>query len=108
MYVVTVAFEIRPEAAAAFLPLMLENARASLAEEPGCLRFDVCGEATADEAAPARIFLYEIYQDRSAFDAHLASAHFRSFDQATGPMVTSKQVDSWQLLAPETGQAERP
>ncbi len=108
MYVVTVAFEIRPEAAAAFLPLMLENARTSLAEEPGCLRFDVCGEETANDAWPARIFLYEIYQDRGAFDAHLASAHFRSFDQATGPMVASKQVTCWQLLAAETGQAEQP
>ena len=108
MYVVTVAFEIRPEAAAAFLPLMLENARTSLAEEPGCLRFDVCGDETAEGASPARIFLYEIYQDRGAFDAHLASAHFQRFDQATGPMVTSKHVACWQLLAPETGQAERP
>ena len=111
MYVVTVAFEIRPEAAAAFLPLMLENARASLAEEPGCLRFDVCSEEAADDAPPVRVFLYEIYRDRGAFDAHLASAHFQSFDAATRPMVTSKQVASWRLLAPErepTEPSERP
>ncbi len=111
MYVVTVAFEIRPEAAAAFLPLMLENARKSLAEEPGCLRFDVCGEDAgsrdaAGDAPPARIFLYEIYRDRGAFDAHLASAHFQSFDAATRSMVASKQVASWQLLAPEHEPAE--
>ena len=111
MYVVTVAFEIRPEAAAAFLPLMLENARKSLAEEPGCLRFDVCGEGAGDQdvgsdAPPVRIFLYEIYRDRGAFDAHLASAHFQSFDAATRPMVASKQVASWQLLAPEREPAE--
>ena len=111
MYVVTVAFEIRPEAAAAFLPLMLENARASLAEEPGCLRFDVCREEAADDAPPVRVFLYEIYRDRGAFDAHLASAHFQSFDAATRPMVASKQVASWWLLAPErepTEPSERP
>lgn len=106
MYVVTVAFEIRPEAAAAFLPLMLENARASLAEEPGCLRFDVCGEDVGDDAPPVRVFLYEIYRDRGAFDAHLASAHFQSFDAATRPMVASKQVASWRLLAPEREPAE--
>ena len=106
MYVVTVAFEIRPEAAAAFLPLMLENARKSLAEEPGCLRFDVCGEDAADNAPPVRIFLYEIYRDRGAFDAHLASAHFQSFDAATRPMVASKQIASWQLLSLEHELAE--
>ena len=116
MYVVTVAFEIRPEAAAAFLPLMLENARTSLAEEPGCLRFDVCGEDAGghdmgDDAPPVRVFLYEIYRDRGAFDAHLASAHFQSFDAAIRPMVASKQVASWRLLAPErepTEPSERP
>jgi len=126
VYVVTVAFEIRPEAAAAFLPLMLENARASLAKEPGCLRFDVCGEDmggqdvggqdvggqdVGDDAPPVRVFLYEIYRDRGAFDAHLASAHFQSFDAATRPMVASKQVASWRLLAPErepTEPSERP
>ena len=116
MYVVTVAFEIRPEAAAVFLPLMLENARASLAEEPGCLRFDVCsedmgGQDVGDDAPPVRVFLYEIYRDRGAFDAHLASAHFQSFDAATRPMVASKQVASWRLLAPErepTEPSERP
>ena len=101
MYVVTVAFEIRPEAAAAFLPLMLENARASLAEEPGCLRFDVCRDEAPDDTPPVRIFLYEIYRDRDAFDAHLASAHFQSFDTATRSMVASKQFASWQLLTTE-------
>ena len=111
MYVVTVAFEIRPEVAAAFLSLVLENAGKSLAEEPGCLRFDVCRDEAPDDTPPTRIFLYEIYRDRGAFDAHLASAHFQSFAAATRPMVASKQFASWQLLATgreETEQAERP
>ncbi|WP_369077486.1 putative quinol monooxygenase, partial [Lentilactobacillus hilgardii] len=28
-----------------FMPLLLENARRSLAKEAGCLRFDVCRDA---------------------------------------------------------------
>ena len=108
MYVVTVVFEIRPEAAAAFLPLMLENARRSLEEEPGCLRFDVCGEEAAPDEAPSRIFLYEIYRDRSAFDAHLASAHFLSFDAASRPMVARKEVSCWELLGPAAALAAQP
>ena len=41
MYVITVEFTIHPEHLAAFMPLMLENARISRETEPGCRRFDV-------------------------------------------------------------------
>ena len=96
MYVVTVVFQIRPDAVAAFLPLMLENARASFAQEPGCLRFDVC----QDDAEHGRIFLYEIYSDRAAFEAHLGSGHFRAFSAASAPLVADKRVETWSLLEP--------
>ena len=42
MYVVIVDFKIKPERLAEFMPLMLENARASRETEPGCRQFDVC------------------------------------------------------------------
>ncbi len=96
MYVVTVVFQIRPDAVAAFLPLMLDNARASLAQEPDCLRFDVC----QDDAEPNRIFLFEIYSDRAAFEAHLESGHFHAFSEASTPMVADKRVETWTLLEP--------
>jgi quinol monooxygenase YgiN len=54
----------------------------------GCRQFDVC----VDPADKASVFLYEIYDDRGAFDAHLAAAHFKRFDAAVGPMVASKAV----------------
>jgi quinol monooxygenase YgiN len=88
MYVIIVDFEIKPDHLAAFLPLMAENAAASVREEPGCRQFDVC----QDPDTPHRIFLYEIYDDRAAFEAHLESAHFRRFDVATMEMVTAKAV----------------
>ena len=40
MYVVVVDFKIKPERLAEFMPLMLENARASRETEPGCRQFD--------------------------------------------------------------------
>ena len=88
MYVIIVDFEIKPDRLTEFLPLMAENAAASMREEPGCQQFDVC----RDPDAPHRIFLYEIYDDRAAFEAHLASAHFRRFDAATMEMVSAKTV----------------
>ena len=38
------------------------------------------------------MFLYEVYDDRKAFDAHLATLHFKQFDPAVAPMVASKAV----------------
>ena len=59
---------------AAFRQLIDENARASCRDEPGCRRFDVLRTAASD---PDRILLYEIYDDRAAFDAHLQDRAFR-------------------------------
>lgn len=88
MHVVIVDFEIDPAHWDAFLPLMLAQAANSLAKEPDCLQFDVCTEPDA----PHRVFLYEIYGDAAAFDAHLASDHFKTFDAAVAPMVRAKTV----------------
>ena len=91
MYVVTVTFRLSPGAAPRFLPLMLDNARQSLRDEPGCQRFDVCTRKDdADE-----VYLYELYDDRAAFDAHLASAHFRRFDSAVAGMIADKTIRTY-------------
>lgn len=70
------------------MALIMENARRSLAEEPGCLRFDVC----IDNAAPENLMLYEVYTDAAAFDAHLQSGHFRRFDTETASIIAAKKV----------------
>ena len=88
MFVVTVDFEVHPLRLADFMPLMIENARTSRDEEPGCRQFDVC----TDAANPGAIFLYEVYDDRAAFDAHLESEHFKRFDAAVADMVTSRTL----------------
>jgi len=87
-YVVAVEFEIAPDRFAAFMPLMIENAEASRRGEPGCRRFDVCVPRERRNS----VFLYEIYDDEAAFQAHLASAHFKAFATATGDMITARKI----------------
>lgn len=94
-HVVVVDLLVEEGALADFLPLLDGNARASLAHEPGCHRFDVC----QDPDEPASILLYELYTDEAAFAAHLASAHFRAFDRQTAAMVRSKTVRQLALRA---------
>lgn len=85
MYVVTVTFQIRPDQMEAFLPLMVDNARVSRQSEAGCQLFDICRDKN-------EVFLYEIYDDRAAFDAHLGSKHFKAFDAAIQGMVVDKHI----------------
>ncbi len=92
--VVTVEFVVLPRHADAFRAAMIANARASREGEPGCRQFDVC----ATQGEPERVFLYEIYDDRDAFDAHLASAHFKAFDATVAPWLRTKTVRSYVLV----------
>tara|TARA_R110002073_G_scaffold104630_1_gene236863 strand:- start:3882 stop:4169 length:288 start_codon:yes stop_codon:yes gene_type:complete len=93
MFVVTVTFVVKPEHIADFSPAMIENARASEDTEPGCRQFDVC----RDPKDPSVTFLYEVYDDAAAFEAHKATAHFKSFDALVQPWLASKEVKTWVL-----------
>ena len=93
-FVIVVEFRIKPGEMAAFRKLMDENARASVRDEPGCRRFDVLLNRKDAE----RILLYEIYDDRAAFDAHLTTPHFATFNAASAPLVAEKTVFEYDLV----------
>ena len=92
-FAITVMFELAEGAFPEFHRLVSENAMLSVEREPDCLRFDVLTPAGA--VNPARVFLYEIYKDRAAFDLHLASAHFVQFDSQSRDLVLAKTVLSY-------------
>lgn len=96
MYVVSVELTICAGAMDRFVPLMRENAAASLRDEPGCLQFDV----VRCEAAPNLILLWEVYTDAAAFAAHLKTPHFLAFDAAVADMVAAKTVRTGPRLHP--------
>ena len=95
MYVVTVEFVARPAFADAFLREMVANAAASREREPGGRQFDVCASAEDGD-----VFLYEVYDDRAAFDAHLASPHFKAFNAATVDWIERKTVRTYARVDP--------
>jgi quinol monooxygenase YgiN len=87
-YCVLVEFDLHPGTKSQFLPLMRAQAANSLALEAGCQVFDIW---TASDQ-PGKVFLYEVYDNRAAFDLHLASTHFRQFDAAVGAWIAHKRV----------------
>ena len=88
MFVVCVEFEIIPRHLDDFLLAMRKNAAQSHALEAGCQQFDVC----QDQQNPNTIFLYEIYDDEAAFEAHKAAPHYHEFNHSIDGMVVKKSV----------------
>lgn len=94
MFVVTVNFKIAPEFETDFAAAMLQQAKNSIEREADCHVFDVC-VASNDSAS---VYLYEKYTDAAAFDVHLASEHFKTFDAMVAPWLVSKTVNTWTEL----------
>ena len=77
-----VTIRIKPGHKEAFMESMLDDARGSINDEPGCLRFDV----VEDQEDPNRIFLYEVYRDDAAIEAHRAAPHYHPPAPTPGPL----------------------
>ena len=88
MLAVCVDFEIDLASLDAFLTIMKKNASDSSANEVGCHQFDIL----QDPQNPAKIFLYELYDDLSAFELHKQANHYLEFNDAIRGMVNKKSV----------------
>ncbi|WP_425041054.1 putative quinol monooxygenase [Primorskyibacter sp. S187A] len=87
MYAVVVTLKIEEGQMEQFLPHMMANARASRETEPGCQQFDVCRDGDT-------LFLYELYDDRAAFEAHMQTAHYQKMD-AAAHLIASKELQTY-------------
>jgi quinol monooxygenase YgiN len=96
MYAVCVTFHIRPDAFDKFLKRMHQQADDSLSKEEGCHRFDVCDDGGLSSA----IFLYELYEDRRAFELHSESEHFLAFDAEVSGWTLKKEVSTFENVRP--------
>jgi quinol monooxygenase YgiN len=97
MFVVTVEFRIKQGHESSFRAAVLQQAKNSLQREKDCKQFEVF--RSPDD--PCLVFLYEIYTDRAAFDAHCQTDHFKHFSMIAGPWIEEKQVAVWQPLETE-------
>ena len=84
-YINAVELDIVPAEFDKFKAAILENAAASV-KEPGCRQFDVLVE----ESNPHHVFLYEVYDNAAALEAHRATAHFNRYAETAAPMITKR------------------
>ena len=79
MYVIIAPIQIKQGYKEQYMKEIIDDARGSVNDEPGCLRFDVIQDASDSN----RIWLYEVYKDAAAFEAHTQAPHFAKFRDAT-------------------------
>jgi len=96
MLALVVEFRIHSAHIEAFDAAIRSNAQASVDTEPGCRQFDVC----RDPAEPGLFFLYELYDDDAAIQAHLQSPHYLQMNAATAAWVEGKTVRKLQRVQP--------
>jgi (4S)-4-hydroxy-5-phosphonooxypentane-2,3-dione isomerase len=94
MFAVVVTFKLKPGSAPAFNPIMIENAEASVRDEPGCHQFQVLH----DQGDAETIVLYEVYEDEDAFQAHLETPHFATFEREGKPMIDEANIQRCTVL----------
>jgi (4S)-4-hydroxy-5-phosphonooxypentane-2,3-dione isomerase len=92
-YAITVEFTLKPGSMVAFRKLVDENAQNSCDLEPGCRRFDILVPYNSQD----KVFLYEIYDDKKAFEEHLRTRHFLSFNRESSDLVLAKTIVEFEL-----------
>jgi (4S)-4-hydroxy-5-phosphonooxypentane-2,3-dione isomerase len=100
MFSLMVQMDVRPGRRAEFLAGMAANAEASVRDEPGCLRFDVCSVGSDEN----RFVLYELYTDAAAFEAHKASPHFARWRTVAEQVVVGQVNTPGELLVTHTSE----
>ena len=88
--VLQVNIRIKSENVDAFMPKVLENARAARAES-GCRQFEVL----VDPADRTNVMLFEVYEDEKAFEVHQAGAAFKKYLAEAVPLLASRERHFW-------------
>lgn len=85
MIILHVTIQVKPEHVSEFLEIVRYDAEHSEKDEPGCLRFDV----SRDRDDPNRFYLYEVYRDQAAFEAHRQTPHFKEYFEKSQPWLAA-------------------
>ena len=85
----------KPGKEAEFQEKMTAQAKRCLANEPGCLQFDVA----QDPKNPARFVMLEVYKDDGAIKAHQESQHFKEFRPVVTELVADRKVEVFTVVS---------
>lgn len=93
MIVMQITHRVQAEQVERYVEATMKNAAATR-QEAGNVRFDVLRDA----ADPCTFQLYEVYVDRPAQQAHLASAHFVAWKEAVKDVFVDRSFQKFEAL----------
>jgi (4S)-4-hydroxy-5-phosphonooxypentane-2,3-dione isomerase len=85
-FINAVDIDVVPGQVDAYLAALKENGAAAVKEEPGCHEFNI----TVSQKDPNHVFIFEVYENAAAFEAHRATAHFKKYAATTKDMVAKR------------------
>lgn len=90
---IIVEFETLEGAEPEFTRIITDHARRTLAEEPGCKRFEVIKPIGKDGAPePNKVMVNELYADQAAVDAHNANPRMKPLGETLKPLLKSRRL----------------
>ncbi len=91
----------KPGKEAEFKEKMTAQAKRCLANEPGCLQFDV----VQDPKNATRFVMIEVYKDDAAIKAHQDTQHYKDFRPVVGELVADRKIEVLNMVS--DGKAKR-
>jgi quinol monooxygenase YgiN len=94
LYVNAVDLDIVPAEMDKYMAAIKENGAAAV-KEPGCREFNITVQANN----PNHVFLFEVYDNEAALQAHRATEHFKKYQATTANMVAKREVRAFTSVA---------
>ena len=88
MLVLMVTVKVKPGRREEFMEVIKEDQLSTSTKEEGNFQFNV----VQDNDDPDRFFLYEVYRDNAALEAHRAAPHFLKYREATADIYAEDPV----------------
>jgi (4S)-4-hydroxy-5-phosphonooxypentane-2,3-dione isomerase len=87
LLIMAVDYDVVPGQIDNFLAAVKENGTASV-KEPGCRELNVA----VSQKDPNHVFIFEVYDNAAALEAHLATEHFKKYKGVTKDMVAKREA----------------
>jgi quinol monooxygenase YgiN len=94
VYINAVDLVVVPSEMPKFLEAIKENG-ANAVKEPGCRVFNI----NVLNNNPNHVFLYEVYDNEAALEAHRQTPHFKKYAATTKDMIADRQVRPMSVIA---------
>jgi len=93
-YISAVDIDIVPAELDKYMAAIKENGAASV-KDPGCREFNI----TVSQKDPNHLFLFEVYDNAAAVEAHRATDHFKHYVATTANMIAKREVRAFSSVA---------